>query len=186
MIRYVLALLIAIGLAASCGCEPPAAEDAARIEPAGIVPLESEEPAGLNSAPLNNAPIDSPALGNVPFANAPLASAPLGSAPLGTAPPFPAPTEPGPGQLPAGIQIALEADGYWTQAQVERWLRESLKLVQLQIAPAGNHGYSGSGVSQDGRTYQLAVKQVLGGIRCDFTFGRGGGGYTAVGKPVPQ
>jgi hypothetical protein len=131
------------------------------VVPAGIIPHQPERPVGIDSAPLSGAPLSS-------------------------APPFPAPTEHGPGQLPSGIQIALEADGYWTQAQVEQWLRESLRLGQLQLVPALNHGYSGSGRSQDGLTYQLTVKQVLGGIRCDFTFGSGGGGFISVGNPVPK
>jgi hypothetical protein len=94
------------------------------------------------------------------------------------------------GQTPAappGAILAEDATGIWNQPQVEQYLREDLKLTQVSLTPSGGDGnYTGTGTTADGRTLQLQVKQVPGGIACDFQDDRGGSGRIAFGNLVEQ
>jgi hypothetical protein len=82
--------------------------------------------------------------------------------------------------------LAQNASGYWTQAQVETWLIDRLRLKELRLRPTGNHGYEGNGTPVQGSTYHLVVIQVPGGIRCNFTVGSAVQGSIAFGNYVPE
>jgi hypothetical protein len=76
------------------------------------------------------------------------------------------------------------ATGYWSKTQVETWLKQDLKLTTLSLSAAGDHNYTGTGTTVDGRTYQLKVTQVPGGIACKFDSGTGSSGRIAFGNTV--
>jgi hypothetical protein len=86
---------------------------------------------------------------------------------------------------PPGAVRSEDASGVWTQEQVEQYLTQNLKLTTVSLQSTGGANYTGMGVAQDGRTLKLNVRQVPGGIRCDYEDDRGGGGNIAFGNPVP-
>jgi hypothetical protein len=81
---------------------------------------------------------------------------------------------------------AEAATGVWNREQVETYLKQDLKLTSVNLTPAGGDNYTGTGTTADGRTLQLNVKQVPGGIACTFEDDRGGSGRIAFGNPVPE
>ncbi len=81
---------------------------------------------------------------------------------------------------------ASQATGIWNQGQVEQWLKEDLKLTELTLSATGNGNYMGRGRDATGKSFQLTVRQVAGGIVCDHTSGPGSSGRIAFGNPVPE
>jgi hypothetical protein len=93
-------------------------------------------------------------------------------------------TSPTPESIEPEASTKPKAAGYWSQAQVEGYLIEELKLTDLSLTRAGGENYTGTGTGRDGNKYRLNVKQVPGGIACDFTTDIGGG-KVSFGNPVP-
>jgi hypothetical protein len=87
---------------------------------------------------------------------------------------------------PPNVIRSEEATGVWNREQVETYLKQDLKLVTVNLTSAGGDNYTGTGATADGRTLQLNVKQVPGGIACTFQDDRGGSGRIAFGNPVPE
>lgn len=79
---------------------------------------------------------------------------------------------------------AAQATGYWNQSQVETYLKEELKLSAVTLTASGEHHYTGTDKGVDGENYTLDVKQVPGGIACEFKTSNGGG-RVAFGNLVP-
>ena len=77
-----------------------------------------------------------------------------------------------------------QATGSWNQSQVETYLKEQLKLSELSLTSAGGENYTGSGKGTDGQSYTMNVKQVPGGIACEFRTDTGGG-RISFGNLVP-
>lgn len=95
----------------------------------------------------------------------------------GGAAPMPAPVA----ANPAGGQVRA-----WNQGEVEQWLRQDLKLVEVALTSTGGDNYSGQGRDAAGVSYQLQVRQVPGGIKCTYQSGDGGQGSVAFGDTVPD
>lgn len=79
---------------------------------------------------------------------------------------------------------ASQATAYWNQSQVETFLKDELKLSAVMLTASGEHHYTGTGKGVNGEDYKLDVKQVPGGIACEFKT-NAGGGRVAFGNPVP-
>lgn len=84
----------------------------------------------------------------------------------------------------AGTIQAEDATGVWNQSQVDQYLRETIKLVELQLTPVGNNGYTATGRDGAGNEYTIQVKQAPGGIRAEWTSATGSG-RSRFGNPVP-
>ncbi len=75
--------------------------------------------------------------------------------------------------------LAEDATGIWNQSQVEQVTREEGKFTSLQLESTGGGNYKGTGTREDGREYNLDIKQKPGGIRISWDNGQGSeGGYT--------
>lgn len=85
---------------------------------------------------------------------------------------------------PAAVS-SEDATGVWTRTQVEQYVKENLKLKTVSLQSAGGDNYSGMGTAQDGRVVNLKIRQVPGGIRCEYEDDRGGTGSIAFGNAVP-
>ncbi|HVU89624.1 MAG TPA: hypothetical protein VHD36_20005 [Pirellulales bacterium] len=79
---------------------------------------------------------------------------------------------------------ASEATGTWNKSQVETYLKDALKLSEVSLAPAVGDDYTGTGKGTDGQNYKMKIKQVPGGIACEFET-ENGRGRISFGNPVP-
>ena len=92
---------------------------------------------------------------------------------------------PTPGPAAGGTPIRAEdATGIWDQAQVEAYLKQDLKLTEVSLTGTGGGSYTGTGKGLDGKAYRLDVKQVPGGIACEYVAGETGRGRISFGNPV--
>jgi len=92
---------------------------------------------------------------------------------------------PGESRLRAGPIRAEDARGIWDRGQVETYLKKDLKLTEVSLTGTGGGNYTGTGKGADGKAYRLNVKQVRGGIACEYEAGETGRGRIAFGNPVP-
>lgn len=83
--------------------------------------------------------------------------------------------------VPAPVVAAKKANEFWTKEEVETWVRQDLKLAQVNLTPQPDHGFSGTGLGLNGRNYTLTIKQIPGGIKCSFQDDFGGSGNMAFG-----
>ncbi len=90
---------------------------------------------------------------------------------------------PSPSALSSAIPAA-EAKGTWNKSQVETYLKDTLKLNEVSITSVGGDDYNGTGKGTDGMNYTMKIKQVPGGIACEFQT-EAGGGRISFGNPVP-
>lgn len=80
---------------------------------------------------------------------------------------------------------AEDATGIWDRGQVETYLKKDLKLTEVSLTGTGGGNYTGTGKGADGKAYRLNVKQVRGGIACEYEAGETRRGRIAFGNPVP-
>ncbi|MSR31751.1 MAG: hypothetical protein EXR99_09625 [Gemmataceae bacterium] len=73
----------------------------------------------------------------------------------------------------------------WDKLEVETFVKEDIKLVEVTLKETTKNNYSGTGKDAQGRIFNLQVKQVPGGIACDFTNNGGGSGRVSFGNSVP-
>jgi hypothetical protein len=101
----------------------------------------------------------------------------------------PPPNVPAPAMSPAQ-QVSpapipsSQATGSWNKSQVEIYLKDNLKLSEVPLSSAGGENYTGTGRGIDGQNYTLNIKQVPGGIACEFKTDTGGG-RISFGNLVP-
>ena len=86
--------------------------------------------------------------------------------------------------IPSAARPSTQATGIWSQAQVETWLREKLKLTELTLTSTGSGNYTGQGKDATGKVLQLKVMQVPGGIACEHSSGPGNAGRISFGNPI--
>lgn len=81
---------------------------------------------------------------------------------------------------------AEDATGVWNQSQVEQVTREEGKFTTLNLQNAGGGNYTGTGTREDGREYNLDIKQKPGGIRIIWTNGQGSEGEYVFGTMTDE
>lgn len=74
-------------------------------------------------------------------------------------------------------------DDCWTQIEIENLLKQQLAFTQVSIQETEDNQYAGTGV-REGRTCQIDIKQVRGGIACNWSDGAGGEGSFRFGNSV--
>jgi hypothetical protein len=79
---------------------------------------------------------------------------------------------------------AAQATGTWNKSQVESYLKDTLKLSEVSLTSASGDDYTGTGKGTDGKNYTMTIKQVPGGIACEFQT-ETGVGRIAFGNLVP-
>jgi hypothetical protein len=57
---------------------------------------------------------------------------------------------------------------WWTKSEVTAFIVDSMGLTDIQLTPAVNHGFTGTGKNPAGTVFTLKVTQQPGKILCEY------------------